>query len=213
MDKKTIKQNATNIFLVEMWYQHSDPDKYSDFTLMAHKIEDKWVCELRLPLVNKRVNVVADKQVDAMLQASTEAMTLINEYQSENNLPPYEKYFINPDWEIESDSDGKVVSFSVSEAVRRKRTEEESEALSKSFNLVKDLAKKFDAFNFNGDLVIKITDASRFYPIYHKSVEEEQRNTLVRQLGAYLVMSTYDEDLGKVIAVGFTNPIGTETDD
>ena len=76
MENIKIKKNANNIMWAEYWIQKAHPS-FEDYELSASKYDDyRWICEIELPLINKTVKSISEKEVNAMFNASEKAANL-----------------------------------------------------------------------------------------------------------------------------------------
>ena len=110
MENQQFKKNANNIMWVEYWIRKAHPS-FEEYELYAEKYDNyRWICEIELPLINKTVKSISEKEVNAMLNASEKAAKLINEYMKEHPELVIKNSFKGKRWEIVSDENGKFLS-------------------------------------------------------------------------------------------------------
>ena len=78
-----MKQSANKTVYVDHWFTwYGEP--HNDGVTATQLPNGKWVCELNLPLINKTVKSIALTAANAMENASSKAIPLIDEYLSEH---------------------------------------------------------------------------------------------------------------------------------
>lgn len=178
MENKTIKQNANNIMWVEYWIQKAHPS-FEDYELFAERYDDyRWICEIKLPLIEKSVKSISEKEVNAMLNASEKAAKLIDEYMKEHPELKIINRFKGKRWEIVSDE------------------------------TVKKAIKKLAKINGTSkNLYIQVLDQSFFDDnMTVKEILEEVNDKIEKEDHTTQCTVCYDKDGDSVIVVGYTLP-------
>lgn len=208
MENIKIKKNANNIMWVEYWIQKAHPS-FKDYELTAEKYDDhRWICEIELPLINKTVKSISEKEVNAMFNASEKAAKLINEYM--NNHPELEiiNSFKGKRWEINGDENGKFLSMGMSKAWREEQGKQMMKMTNDSLEAVKKATKKIAKINGTSkNLFIQVLDQSLFDS--EKTIEEIMHEVNDKIKNDYHMSNMavyYDKDGDSVIVVGYTFP-------
>ena len=193
---------------VEYWIQKAHPS-FEDYELFAERYDDyRWICEIKLPLIEKSVKSISEKEVNAMLNASEKAAKLIDEYMKEHPELNIENSFKGKRWEIESDETGKFLSMGMSDAWRREQGKQLEKMIDDSLNVVKRAIKKLAKINGTSkNLFIQVLDQSLFDD--GKTIRDilhETNDRIVRDYNISNINSYYDRDSESVIAVGYTFP-------
>ncbi len=141
MEIKRINQNANNIMWVEYWIRKAHPS-FEEYELFAERYDDyRWICEIKLPLIEKSVKSISEKEVNAMLNASTKAVKLIDEYMKDHPELKIINRFKGKRWEIVSDETGKFVSMGMSSAWRREQGKQMEKMTKDSLETIKKAIK------------------------------------------------------------------------
>lgn len=194
---------------VEYWIRKANSSlKY--YILTAEKYDDyRWICEIELPLINKTVKSISEKEVYAMLNASEKAAKLIDEYM--NNHPELEiiNRFKGKRWEINGDENGKFLSMEMNKAWREELGKQMMKMTRDSLEAVKKAIKKIAKINGTSkNLFIQVLDQSLFDD--HKTIEEimhEINDKIENDYHMSNMTVCYDKDGDSVIVVGYTFPI------
>lgn len=210
MEKKTIKQNANNIMWVEYWIQKAHPS-FEDYELFAERYDDyRWICEIKLPLIEKSVKSISEKEVNAMLNASEKAAKLIDEYMKEHPELKIINRFKGKRWEIVSDETGKFLSMGMSSAWRREQGKQMEKMTKDSLETIKKAIKRLAKINGTSkNLFIQVLDQSLFddgesiQDIMHEVIDKIENNYHM----SHTTTVCYDKDGDSVIAVGYTLPV------
>lgn len=205
---KTIKQNANNIMWVEYWIQKAHPS-FKDYELFAERYdESRWICEIKLPLINKTVKAISEKEVNAMLNASEKAAKLINEYMKKHPELELRNMFKGKRWEINSDENGKFLSIGMSSAWRLKQGKQMEKMTKDSLDTIKRAIKRLAKINGTSkNLFIQVLDRSLFDE--NKSTQEimyEVNDKIENNYHMTNMTVCNDEDGGSVIVMGYTLP-------
>ena len=208
MENKTIKQNANNIMWVEYWIQKAHPS-FEDYELFAERYDEcRWICEIKLPLINKTVKSISEKEVNAMLNASKKAAKLIDEYMKKHPELKIFNRFKGKRWEIVSDENGKYISMGMSSAWRREQGKQMEKMMIDSIETVKKAIKRLAKINGTGkNLCIQVLDQSLFDE--DKTIEDimyEVNDKIEKDYHMSNVTVCYDKDGDSVIVVGYTFP-------
>ena len=194
---------------VEYWIRKAHPS-FKDYILTAEKYDDyRWICEIELPLINKTVKSISEKEVYAMLNASEKAAKLIDEYM--NNHPELEiiNRFKGKRWEINGDENGKLLSMEMNKVWREELGKQTMKMTRDSLETVKKAIKKIAKINGTSkNLFIQVLDQSLFDD--HKTIEEimhEINDKIENDYHMSNMTVCYDKDGDSVIVVGYTFPI------
>ena len=95
--------NADKIIKTINWMVNDD---YNDSLLEPIRKDDLYVCEIRLPLIEKTVIGIGDSKIDSIDNATKQASTLIDEYLSANPNVTVENYFNGKEYVLEEDDNG-----------------------------------------------------------------------------------------------------------
>ena len=208
MENIKIKKNANNIMWVEYWIQKAHP-LFEDYELTSEKYDDyRWICEIELPLINKTVKSISEKEVNAMFNASEKAAKLIDEYMK--NYPELKiiNRFKGKRWEINGDANGKFLSMRKSKACREEQGKQMMKMTSDSLETVKKAIKKIAKINGTSkNLFIQVLDQSLFDD--DKTIEEimhEVNDKIENDYHMSNMTVCYDKDGDSVIVVGHTFP-------
>lgn len=208
MENKTIKQNANNIMWVEYWIQKAHPS-FEDYELLAERYDDyRWICEIKLPLIEKSVKSVSEKEVNAMLSASEKAAKLIDEYMKNHPELKIINRFKGKRWEIVSDETGKFISMGMSNAWRREQGKQMEKMTKDSLETIKKAIKRLTKINGTSkNLFIQVLDQSLFDE--EKSIQDimyEVNDKIEKDYHMSNMTVCYDKDGNSVIVVGYTFP-------
>lgn len=208
MKKIKFKKNANNIMWVEYWIRKAHPS-FEEYELTADKYDDyRWICEIKLPLIEKSVKSISEKEVNAMLNASEKAAKLIDEYMKEHPELKIINRFKGKRWEIVSDETGKFLSMGMSSAWRREQGKQMEKMMKDSIKTVKKAIKKLAKINGTSkNLYIQVLDQSLFDG--DKTIEEIMHEVNVKIKNDYHISNMtvcYDKDGDSVIVVGYTIP-------
>lgn len=81
-------------------------DDCNDSLLEPIKKDDLYVCEIRLPLIEKTVIGIGDSKIDSIDNATKQASSLIDKYLSTNPNVTVENYFNGKEYVLEEDDNG-----------------------------------------------------------------------------------------------------------
>ena len=208
MEKQQFKKNANNIMWVEYWIRKAHPS-FEEYELYAERYDDyRWICEIELPLINKTVKSISEKEVNAMLNASEKAAKLINEYMKEHPELVIKNSFKGKRWEIVSDENGKFLSMGMSSAWRREQGKQMEKMTRDSLETVKKAIKRLAKINGTSkNLFIQVLDQSLFdedKPI--RDIMYEVNDKIENDYHMTNMTVCYDKDGDSVIVVGYTFP-------
>ena len=208
MENQQLKKNANNIMWVEYWIRKAHPS-FEEYELYAEKYDDyRWICEIELPLINKTVKSISEKEVNAMLNASEKAAKLINEYMKEHPELVIKNSFKGKRWEIVSDENGKFLSMGMSSAWRREQGKQMEKMTKDSLEAVKKAIKRIAKINGTSkNLFIQVLDQSLFdedKPI--RDIMYEVNDKIENDYHMTNMTVCYDKDGDSVIVVGYTFP-------
>ena len=193
---------------VEYWIRKAHPS-FEEYELYAERYDDcRWICEIELPLINKTVKSISEKEVNAMLNASEKAAKLINEYMKEHPELVIKNSFKGKRWEIVSDENGKFLSMGMSSAWRREQGKQMEKMTRDSLETVKKAIKKLAKINGTSkNLFIQVLDQSLFdedKPI--RDIMYEVNDKIENDYHMTNMTVCYDKDGDSVIVVGYTFP-------
>ena len=208
MEKQQFKKNANNIMWVEYWIRKAHPS-FEEYELYAEKYDNyRWICEIELPLINKTVKSISEKEVNSMLNASEKAAKLINEYMKEHPELVIKNSFKGKRWEIVSDENGKFLSMGMSSAWRREQGKQMEKMTRDSLETVKKAIKRLAKINGTSkNLFIQVLDQSLFDE--DKSIQDimyEVNDKIENDYHMTNMTVCYDKDGDSVIVVGYTFP-------
>ena len=208
MEKQQFKKNANNIMWVEYWIRKAHPS-FEEYELYAEKYDNyRWICEIELPLINKTVKSISEKEVNAMLNASEKATKLINEYMKEHPELVIKNSFKGKRWEIVSDENGKFLSMGMSSAWRREQGKQMEKMTRDSLETVKKAIKRLAKINGTSkNLFIQVLDQSLFdedKPI--RDIMYEVNDKIENDYHMTNMTVCYDKDGDSIIVVGYTFP-------
>ena len=119
MAKSTIK-SPNKIFWTEYWITKAKRSK-EDYILDAVKqTNGKWKCEIKLPLIKKTVTSISSIKINAMLNASSKAAKLIDEYMAKHPELKIPNRFKGKPYHIIIDETGEHYSFRLDEKYKDK---------------------------------------------------------------------------------------------
>ena len=193
---------------VEYWIQKAHPS-FEDYELFAERYDDyRWICEIKLPLIEKSVKSISEKEVNAMLNASEKAAKLIDEYMKEHPELKIINRFKGKRWEIVSDETGKFLSMGMSSAWRREQGKQMEKMTKDSIETIKKAIKKLAKINGTSkNLYIQVLDQSLFDDSMSiKDILSEVNENIKKEYNVSHCSICYDEDGGSVIVVGYTFP-------
>ena len=208
MENQKFKKNANNIMWVEYWIRKAHPS-FEEYELYAERYDDcRWICEIELPLINKTVKSISEKEVNAMLSASEKAAKLINEYMKEHPELVIRNSFKGKRWEIVSDENGKFLSMGMSSAWRCEQGKQMEKMTRDSLEAVKKAIKRLAKINGTSkNLFIQVLDQSLFDE--DKSIQDimyEVNDKIENDYHMSNMTVCYDKDGDSVIVVGYTFP-------
>ena len=205
MDIKKTNRNANNIMWVEYWIRKAHPS-FAEYVLDAEKYDDKrWICEIELPLIEKTVKSISEKEVNAMLNASDKAAKLIDEYMKEHPELIIKNTFKGKRWEIVSDETGRYLSMGMSSAWRREIGKQMEKQMNGSIAAIKKAVKKLVKINGTSkNLFIQVLDTSLFDKnMSEEDILEEMNDRIAKEYHIALSTVSYDRNGDSVIAYGY----------
>ena len=208
MENQKRNKNANNIMWVEYWIRKAHPS-FEEYELYAERYDDyRWICEIELPLINKTVKSISEKEVNAMLNASEKAAKLINEYMKEHPELVIRNSFKGKRWEIVSDENGRFLSMGMCSAWRRRQGKQMEKMTRDSLEAVKKAIKRLAKINGTSkNLFIQVLDQSFFDE--NKSIQDiihEVNDKIENDYHMSNMTVCYDKDGDSVIVVGYTSP-------
>lgn len=191
---------------VEYWINKAHPSN-ADQEIYAEKYDGcRWICKIDLPLINKTVEAISTKEIDAMLNASKKAAILIDEYMKEHPELVIINRFKGKRWEICGDENGRYICSGMSNAWRQEQAKQIQKMDEEAIEAVKKSIKKISKIRgSDNNLFIQVLDQSLFddgKPI--NDIISEVSEKLQKEYPMISLMVTYDKESGSVIAVGYT---------
>lgn len=158
-----IRKNANNIMWVEYWIRKAHPS-CADYELYAEKYdESRWICEIKLPLINKTVRSISDEEVKALLNASNKASKLIDEYMKEHPELEITNSYKSKRWEVTSDENGRVKSIGMSVEWRKRLGRQTQKKVELSAVTITKALEKINKINNTTEgLFVKAYDVKLF---------------------------------------------------
>lgn len=205
MENKTIKQTANNVMWVEYWIRKAHPS-FEDYMLLAERYDEyRWICEIKLPLINKTVKSISEKEVNAMMNAADKAAKLIDRYMKEHPELKIRNKFKNNHWEIESDETGRFLSLKMNSDWKRKNDLKMEKMMNDSFETIKKAIRKIAIINGSSkNLFIQVMDQSLFDEnMTVKDILEEASDRVRKEYNATFSTSYFDKDVDSVIVMGY----------
>ena len=193
---------------VEYWIRKAHPS-FEEYVLTAERYDDyRWICEINLPLIEKTVKSISQKEVNAMLNASENAAKLIDEYMKEHPELKIINRFKNKRWEILGDEDGKVLRLGMSNSWRRDIGKQIEKMSNDSITVIKKAIKKLSKINGTSkNLFIQVIDQSLFDDDKTiKEIIDEVNEKIQKEYRIVNMATTYQTDGDSVIVVGYTLP-------
>lgn len=206
MKEKAIRKNANNMMWVEYWINKAHPSN-ADQEIYAEKYDEfRWICKIDLPLINKTVESISSKEIDAMLNASKKAAILIDEYMKEHHELVIINRFKGKRWEICGDENGRYICSGMSNAWRQEQAKQIQKMDEEAIEAVKKSIKKISKIRgSDNNLFIQVLDHSLFDDDASiDDIIEEVSEKIQKEYPMISLMVTYDKESGSVIAVGYT---------
>lgn len=206
MKEIAIRKNANNMMWVEYWINKAHPSNV-DQEIYAEKYDEfRWICKIGLPLINKTVEAISAKEIDAMLNASKKAAILIDEYMKEHHELVIINRFKGKRWEICGDENGRYICSGMSSAWRQEHAKQIQKMDEDAIEAVKKSIKKISKIRgSDNNLFIQVLDHSLFADdAFIDDIIEEVSEKLQKEYPMISLMVTYDKESGSVIAVGYT---------
>ncbi len=122
MKKQTIK-TANKIVYIDRWLLRYGKDSQADGVTASQLPNGRWVCEIKLPLVNQTVKATSSIEMNAMINASSKAYTLVKKYLIEHSEVKFMKMSDFRHFEITTDDYG-CARISTNSEYRKKLGEE-----------------------------------------------------------------------------------------
>lgn len=157
-----MKEKANNILWVEHWIQNMDPE-LKNYEVWASELQKgKWECEIDLPLIGF-VNVKANTQVEAMLQASEKAAEMINSFMEKHPEIDIKNIYKDVPYKIESDSEGRFIKIQVNSEYREKESERIKSQMQEAIQIMKEAVQKLNkVYEDQPGLHIQVLDKTLF---------------------------------------------------
>ena len=206
MKEIAIRKNANNMMWVEYWINKAHPSNV-DQEIYAEKYdESRWICKIDLPLINKTVESISTKEINAMLNASKKAAILIDEYMKKHPELVIINRFKGKRWEICGDEDGRYICSGMSNAWRQEHAKQIQKMDEEAIEAVKKSIKKISKIRgSDNNLFIQVLDHSLFDDDASiDDIIEEASEKIQKEYNMASLMVTYDKESGSVIAVGYT---------
>ena len=204
MNNKKITKNANTMMWVEYWIQQAHPS-FKDYELIAEQYDCyRWICEIELPLINKTVKAISEKEVNAMLNASNKAAKLIEEYMESHPDKRINNPYKNAHWVVETNEDGKWLCTRINRAGIRKMNRQDVNRFKYISNTINKATKKIlKKLNIEDGFYVKVIDRSLFsddltiLDILEKTVEDVKKEHKMLSVHSY-----YNEETNSITIIG-----------
>ena len=174
-----MKQKSANKYVwVSYWLYRFSPD-HEEADITANVREDnKWECEIQLPLVEKTVKSVSTTEVNAMYNASEKAALLIDDYLKSHPEIYVRNTYKRKHYIFVEDEKGRFESARLSPEYRKKEGEKMTKMMMDSFKAVETAITKVNKINgMNKGLVIQVMDKC----IFGDDLDEESISLKISQ--------------------------------
>lgn len=193
---------------VEYWVRKAHPS-FAEYELTADRYDGKrWVCEIKLPLIDKTVKSISKTEVNAMLNTSEKAAKLIDEYMKNHPELEIRNMFKGKRWEINGDENGKFLSMGMSSAWRSEQGKQMEKMTKDSLETIKKAIKRLAKINGTSkNLFLQVLDQSLFDE--DKSIQDimyEVNDKIENDYHMSNMTVCYDKDGNSVIVMGYTFP-------
>ena len=196
-------KSANKTVYIDHWFSYYG-EPHNDGVIAAQLPDGKWVCELKLPLINKTVKSVATSAANAMENASSKAIPLVDKYLSEHPGVEFIDKFRIHHYEFYTDENGQT-GFHRNPEYRRKTGEQLLKIQLDCSKAVEKAVSRIKRINGSTkDLFIHVIDKSYFED--DGTIEDIQRKIRYKFLGETSdrfiswISTTIAEDC--VIAIG-----------
>ena len=198
------KQTANKIVYIDHWFiMYGEPNSEE---VAANKLPNgKWLCEIKLPLINQTVKSVSATEINAMVNASEKAYPLINKYLSEHPDVEFPKLSSFRHYEIETDENGDAmvrINSEYRKAVGDKMLKKQLEAIKA---LEKAVSKITKSCGDDKNLFVQVIDKSFFGK--DDTLDDIQRKIRHKMLGEtsdwYIDWKVMTITGNHVLAVGY----------
>ena len=219
MEEQIIK-NANKIMWVQYWLGHYEKPserrdnskrkrfpKGEDEIIAKPTSDNKWVCEIDIPLVNKTVKAVATTEINAMLNASNKAAKLIDEYLENHPELNVFNRFKNGHWQIIGDENGNYIRMGMSPEASKRNKMQLDKMVMDSFKAVENaIARLEKILGYNKDLFIQVLDKNLFQSKKDMlNLTKSIAKTLMEGYGVTVYAVNCLETADRIIAIGYTS--------
>ena len=201
--KKQKTKSANKTVYIDHWFSYYG-EPHNDGVIATQLPNGKWVCELKLPLINQTVKSVANTAANAMENASSKAIPLVDEYLSEHPEITFIHKSLIHHYEFYTDENSQT-GFRRNPEYRRKTGEQLLKTQLDCSKAVEKAVSRIKRINGSTkDLFIHVIDKSCFED--DDTIEDIQRKIRYKFLGETSdrfiswISTTISE--GCVIAIG-----------
>ena len=199
-----IRKSANNIMWVQHWIKSVNHSS-KDYEIYAEKYdESRWICEIELPLINKKVRSISDKEVSVLLNASNKAAKLINEYMKTHRDLNVTNAFKNKRWEIVSDDNGNFISLGMSSKWKKRLGRQTQKKVELSaVTIAKALEKINKINNVTEGLFVKAYDVKLFGNKTREEIDKQVYEMTSKEYSESLNTCSISVSDDFVIVVGY----------
>ena len=189
---------------VEGWVSQAQPSD-KPFELLAERRDDnKWVCEVKLPLINKTVVSTSDNEALALVNTANKAAKFINEYTKNHPEFKIKNSYMGKYYEIFCNENGEVVSIGLSKVWRQRAGTKMRKRIDGSFNAIEKAIKKIETINESGNnLFIQVFDKSFFGDKSDDEIIYEVRDKLIDELHLTMTSVSSCTFANYIVVVGY----------
>ena len=205
MNKKRI--NGNKIMWVEYWVKQAHPSVEAN--IVANQYDSyRWICEIDLPLINKKVTSIAMSEVNAMVKTADKASKLIDEYMKSHPELVIENEFKNGHYEIIGDENGRFESLGLTSEARQREGKKMEKKMIQSMEVMKKAIAQLGRINGSTEnLFIQVLDQSLFDDeMTIKEVLQKVNNKIEQDYKISSCAIQYLEEGNSVVAIGYTFP-------
>ena len=190
---------------VEYWLEQIDPEKNLAEVSADQREDGIWVCEIQLPLIEKKVVVESSTEVIATTKASNQAAMLINKYMADHPELEIKNPYIGKPFEIETYPDGRIRSISLTDEYRRKEGKCLYKTMSTSLSVVEKAVSKIKKVLNNNNIFIQVIDKRLVGDMEDSEyLSDKLIETIEKAFGTKIIISSWCVKDDLIICVGHT---------
>lgn len=215
MNKNFKEISASNVVWVEYWIDQVQNSDEEVLTAFGEKYDCyRWICEIELPLINKKVQAISEKEVNAVLRANAKAAKLINEYMKEHPELKIKNNHKRKGYVLAYDDDGRVLYSGQSKKSRRKKIIKYDEAMTKAMALVQNTIKKINKMTgSSGNLFLQVMDQKQYDGLSAKAMMNITIDKIKNNYNVPALIVRLDDDTNSIISIGTSLPKSSLEDD